>query len=128
MVDVSELLLVQNVTQEIYETLKPHITALPGTTNLNVNTMSETIFLSLDDNLDASAFIEEREREEFSDVNDLVSRLKVALDPTGLSVSTNYFLAHGQITLGEQEVLLNSLVRRDAQGKTTILHRTLGQS
>ena len=30
MADVSELLLVHNVTQEIYEKLKPHITALPA--------------------------------------------------------------------------------------------------
>lgn len=128
MVDVSELLLVQNVTAEIFNILKPHITALPGTTNLNVNTMSETIFLSLDDNLDADAFVEEREREEFSALPDFISRLKLTIDVSGLSVSTDYFLAHGQITLGEQEVGLNSLINRDSKGKTVVVKRTLGRT
>ena len=107
MVDVSELLLVKNVTPEIFQTLKPHITALPGVTNLNVNTMSETIFLALGDNLDADAFIEAREEEEFADLPGFVERLQLTLDESGLSVSTDYFLAHGQITLGEQELVLD---------------------
>ena len=128
MVDVSELLLVQNVTPEIYQTLKPHITALPGVTNLNVNTMSGTVFLSLDSNLDAEAFIEERENEEFADLPNFIQRLKLTIDVAGLSVSTDYFLAHGQITLGEQELSLNSLINRDSKGKTVVVHRTLGQT
>ena len=128
MVDVSELLLVQNVTPEIYQTLKPHITTLPGVTNLNVNTMSGTVFLSLDSNLDAEAFIEERENEEFADLPNFIQRLKLTIDVAGLSVSTDYFLAHGQITLGEQELSLNSLINRDSKGKTVVVHRTLGQT
>ena len=43
MADISELMLVENVTPEIYEKLKPYITALPAPTTLNVNTMSEVI-------------------------------------------------------------------------------------
>jgi general secretion pathway protein K len=128
MVDISELLLVKNVTPEIYQLLKPHITVLPGATSMNVNTMSETIFLSLGDNLDADAFIEAREEEEFSDLQQMTERLQIPLEEAGLSVSTDYFSAHGQVTLGEQALLFNTLIHRDSAGKTLILSRTLGQT
>lgn len=127
MVDVSELFLVKNVTPEIFQTLRPYIAALPGPTKLNVNTMSETIFLSLGDDLEADAFIDEREEKEFSDVQDFIQRLQLTLEESGLSVSTNYFLAHGQVTVGEQELSLNSLIYRDSEGKTVIISRTLGR-
>jgi general secretion pathway protein K len=126
MVDISELLLVKNVTPEIYQVLKPHITALPGATNMNVNTMSKTIFLSLGDDLDAEAFIEAREKEEFADLQQMTERLQIPLEEAGLSVSTDYFLAHGQITLGDQSLFLNTLIHRDSAGKTVIVSRTLG--
>ncbi len=128
MVDISELLLVKNVTPEIYQLLKPHITVLPGATSMNVNTMSETIFLSLGDNLDADAFIEARDEEEFSDLQQMTERLQIPLEEAGLSVSTDYFSAHGQVTLGDQSLLFNTLIHRDSAGKTVILSRTLGQS
>lgn len=127
MVDVSELFLVKNVTPEIFQTLRPHIAALPGPTKLNVNTMSETIFLSLGDDLEADSFIDEREEKEFSDVQDFIQRLQLTLEESGLSVSTNYFSAHGQVTVGEQELSLNSLIYRDSEGKTLIISRTLGR-
>ena len=38
MADISELLLVHNVTPEIYEKLKPHITALPTPTTRSAST------------------------------------------------------------------------------------------
>ncbi|MEE8365302.1 MAG: type II secretion system minor pseudopilin GspK [Gammaproteobacteria bacterium] len=128
MVDISELLLVKNVTPEIYQLLKPHITVLPGATSMNVNTMSETIFLSLGDNLDADAFIEAREEEEFSDLQQMTERLQIPLEEAGLSVSTDYFSAHGQVTLGDQALLFNTLIHRDSAGKTVILSRTLGRT
>lgn len=127
MVDISELLLVKNVTPEIYQLLKPHITVLPGATSMNVNTMSETIFLSLGDNLDADAFIEAREEEEFADLQQMTERLQIPLEEAGLSVSTDYFSAHGQVTLGDQALLFNTLIHRDSAGKTVIVSRTLGQ-
>lgn len=128
MVDISELLLVNNVTPEIYQRLKPHITALPSGTYMNVNTMSETIFLSLGDNLNADAFIEARENEEFSDLQNLIERLQIPLVEAGLSVSTDYFSAHGQVTLGEQVLFFNTLIHRDSEGNTAIVSRTLGQT
>ena len=127
MVDISELMLVQNVTPEMYEKLQPHITALPGTSTLNVNTMSEMIFLTLAPDLDVTEFIKQREEEAFESVDQFVERLQEPVDIDGLSVDTLYFRAYGQVVQGEQVFNLRTLIYRDAQGKTRVMNRTLGQ-
>ena len=126
--DVSELLLVHNVTPEIYEKLKPHITALPPTSTINVNTMSAELYSALsEDGGDASRLIEEREDQEFESVEDFIERMQEPIPIDGLSVSTSYFRAYGQVTQGDMTFNLTSLMYRDDQGKTIVLNRTLGQ-
>ncbi len=127
MADISELLLVQHVTHEIYDKLKPHITALPAPSTLNVNTMSEIVFQSLGEDVDATRFIEEREDDPYDSVEEFIERLQLPVQIEGLSVDTRYFRAHGQVVQGEQILNLTSLVYRDAKGKTMIINRTLGQ-
>ncbi len=126
-VDVSELLLVKNVKTELYDSLRPYITALPTTTDINVNTMSEAIYLSLGNNLDAKIFSEERDNEEFSSIQDFTTRLQFPHDTTGLSVTTEYFHAYGQVTQGSLVLNLDSLLHRDQSGNTSVKKRTLGQ-
>ena len=126
MVDISELLLVHKVTAEIYEKLQPHITALPGTSTLNVNTLSEAVFLSLAPNIDVSKFIKQREEEAFESIEEFIERLQVPVEIDGLSVDTRYFRAYGQVVQGEQTLNLASLIYRDKEGKTRVVSRTLG--
>ena len=127
MTDVSELLLVHNVTVEIYDKLEPYVTVLPETSTINVNTMSEVIFLSLAPDLDVTNFIEERSEEPFESVADFVSRLQIPVEEEGLSVDTRFFRARGQVVQGEQPYYVNSLIYRSKEGETRILRRTLGQ-
>jgi general secretion pathway protein K len=127
MADISELMLVANVTPEIFEKLKPHITALPTPTTLNVNTMSTEMFNSLGEGLDASKFIEERESDPYDSVEDFVERLQLPVNIEGLSVDTHFFRAHAQVVQGEQALDMTSLVYRDDKGKTVVINRTLGQ-
>jgi general secretion pathway protein K len=127
MVDISELLLVMHVTPEIYASLNPYITALPTTTNVNVNTISETVFLSLGENLDADLFNEERDKEEFSSIQNFIERLQIPLEESGLSVSTEYFHAYGQVTQADLALNLDTLLHRDNNGNTRVIKRTLGQ-
>lgn len=127
MVDISELLLVMHVTPEIYASLKPYITALPTTTNVNVNTISETVFLSLGENLDADSFNQERDKEEFSSIQNFIERLQIPLEESGLSVSTEYFHAYGQVTQADLALNLDTLLHRDDNGNTRVIKRTLGQ-
>jgi general secretion pathway protein K len=126
MVDISELLLVQNVTPEIYDKLKPHVTALPGTSTLNVNTMSEAIFQSLAPDLDVTEFIAQREDDPYASVEDFIERLQKPIEVEGLSVDTQFFRTHGQVMQGEQSYFLTSLIYRDERGQTRVMNRTLG--
>jgi general secretion pathway protein K len=126
MADISELLLVQNVTPEMYDKLQPHITALPGTSTLNVNTLSEVVFLSLAPDLDVSEFIKQREEEAYDSVEEFIERLQVPMEIEGLSVDTRFFRTYGQVVQGEQTFNLRSLIYRDEEGKTNVLNRTLG--
>ena len=127
MVDISELMLVMHVTPEIYASLKPYITALPTTTNVNVNTISETVFLSLGENLNADLFNEERDEEEFSSIQNFIERLQIPLEESGLSVSTEYFHAYGQVSQVDLALNLDTLLHRDNNGNTRVIKRTLGQ-
>ncbi len=127
MVDISELLLVKHVTVEIFDSLKPYITALPTTTDINVNTISETVFLSLGENLSADSFIQERDKEEFSSIQNFIERLQIPLDESGLSVSTEYFHAYALVNQGDLVFNLDTLLHRDENGTTRVIKRTLGQ-
>jgi len=127
MVDVSELLLVKNVKPEDYEKLKPYITVLPPTSKLNVNTMSDTVFLMIDEELDAQAFLDTREEEPFASVQDFIDRLQIPIEENGLSVSSEYFRAYGQVVQADLEYHFDSLIHRDSNGGTTIINRSLGQ-
>ena len=125
-VDISELMLVDKIDQEVFEKLKPHITALPTPTTLNVNTMSVEIFESLGEDLDADKFIEEREDDPYASVEDFIERLQIPVNIEGLSTDTRFFRAHGQVVQGEQVFNMTSLVYRNDKGKTIVINRTLG--
>lgn len=125
--DISELMLIKHMTAEMYQKLRPHITALPAPTNININTMTDNVFLSLGDSVNLDQYIEEREKEAFIDIPSFIERLQLTIPNTGLSVSTNYFYAHGTVVQGEQSFNFNTLIHRDSNDKTTILNRTLGQ-
>lgn len=125
--DISELMLIKNMTAEMYQALRPHITALPAPTLMNINTMTDQVFLSLGDNMDLDRYIEEREKEAFTDVPSFIERIQLPILDTGLSVSTDYFYAHGTVVQGDQSINFHTLIHRDSNGKTTILSRFLGR-
>ena len=127
MVDVSELLLVQHVTPEIYKQLKPHITALPTNSPINVNTMSDTVYLSLGEDLDAEKFLSAREDDPFASVEDFIDRLQIPIEESGLAVSTEYFRAFGQVVQADLEYNFETLIYRDSKGDTSVIGRSLGQ-
>jgi general secretion pathway protein K len=125
--DISELMLIKNMTADMYQKLLPHITTLPAPTNINVNTLTDQVFLSLGEGLNLDQYLEEREKEDFKDIPSFIERLQLTIPPTDLSVSTEYFYAHGTVVQGDQSVNFNTLIHRDSNDKTMILNRTLGR-
>lgn len=125
--DISELLLVKGVDQEMYEKLKPFITALPAATGLNINTIPAELYNTLDTGLDAEKFTADREKDAFNNLEDYKTRMNhPALIEKGLTVKTEYFLASGQITIGDKTLFVESLIHRDNNGATRVLSRKLG--
>ena len=125
--DISELMLVKDVTQEMYDKLAPHITALPADTTLNLNTMSEVVFAALGDNANTELFLEEREEEAFVSVESFIERMQFPVEEIGLSVDTAYFRAYGNVVQGNQSHQMTSLIERQDNGDTRVISRTLGQ-
>jgi len=124
--DISELMLVHHMTPEIYQQLEPHITALPATAGLNINTISGVVFQSLGEDLDTAAFIEARKDEPFESVEDFIERMQIPIEIEGLAVSTQFFRAHGQVVQGDQSYNVSTLVYRDSSGATSVINRSLG--
>lgn len=129
MADISELKLIKGVDNELYMKLKPFLTVLPENTTLNLNTIPGEIFDTLELGKTSQEFIDEREKDAFTTLDDFATRLEIVLDEKQkeyLSVSTSYFLATGIVTLGEKSITLNSLIKRDDNGRSQVLSRSLG--
>lgn len=126
MTDISELLLVRAVNNKIYQALIPYVTVLPGKTSLNINTMPEQVYLTLDQNLDGKKFTKEREIKPFSSLQDYKKRMNHTLPSKGISVKTEYFKASGQVMLGDNVLHITTLIHRDSKGVISIVKRKLG--
>ncbi len=129
MADISELKLVKGIDDEMYIKLKPFLTALPEGTALNLNTMPAQIFETLELGKTGQEFIDERDKDAFSSVDDFATRMQIVLDEKQkdyLSVATSYFLATGVVTRYEKSVTLNSMIYRDGNGRSKVLTRSLG--
>ncbi len=129
MTDVSELRLVKGIDAESYSTLRPFITALPKATSINLNTVGEQVYNSLKIDVDYQKLVDEREQDAFADLQDFEKRMTIALDDkqkANLSVTTEYFLAEGQVLINEKSVYINSMIFRDSKGATRVMSRNLG--
>ncbi len=127
LVDISELLLVKGVSLEIFEKLQPYIIALPADAKLNINTLSTQIYATLDQDLNAEQFESLREENAFESLEDYKNRMQhPALIDAGLSVSSEYFIAQGNVLRGDKGLSFSSLIHRDDQGQTRILWRRVG--
>jgi len=132
---LSELLLLQGVTQKDYETLLPFVSVLPqGQAPINVNTappeVLQTLFEGMNDQ-QAEELGSKRENEPWKDINALKSDPLVgglAFDDHYLSVNSEFFEIATRITLSERVVRLVSLIyRKQADGEMQVLSRDQGQ-
>lgn len=134
--DRSELRLVKGVDAESYQKLKPYIIALPEATPMNINTLPKALFEALrikkrqgDERLDADRFIDERDQDAFSSLEDFERRMHAQLtqaQKNALSVSSRYFLASGEVLQNDRRLHLDALFQRSARGGTRVLWRSFG--
>lgn len=127
---ISELGLVQGFDARVVNQLLPYISVLPNATPINVNTASAAVLRSLAEELsdtDAQRLVEDRGEDGFERVADFIKHDTLSglpIEPTGLSVSSEYFLIHADVELGQARTRLYSLVERPADKPPVTLMRT----
>ncbi len=128
----SELLLVRGFTPEIFETIRPHVHALPAATVINVNTATVPVLMAVVEELTASEaeqLIEDRGDEGYQTIEDFMAHPLMAerqLAIADLSVASLYFMIHGNVRFGRNQVNLHSLVFRADDARVNIVMRSQG--
>lgn len=125
---VDELQLIKGMPQELFNALKPYIVALPETTQINVQTAPAIVLLTLSETLSldaAQSVIELRKQtpilktEEFINLNKIKNQ---GIKEDGITVVSRYFLVETHVSIGQQQIMLYSLLdRRTTNGKVEVV-------
>jgi general secretion pathway protein K len=125
----SEFAALEGMARESFNILRPHITALPGRTNININTATGPVLQSLDENLsaaDVERLLAERESAGFADIQSTFSSLVTPDVLNTLDESTNYFQLKVVVRIDTVRVTLYSVLQRGPQGSVAPILRSLG--
>ena len=129
MQSVSELMLVNGMTPELYQALLPYVCAVPDRNDLriNVNTAKPRVLASLAEGLTEkdgdtlAARQVERPYESTQDFRAEDTLRGKSVDERMISVATGYFLLTGEIRVGNGRVRLYSLIFRESNGTPRLL-------
>jgi Type II secretory pathway, component PulK len=131
---VTELRLIDGMTEEIYQALAPHVATLPVSgLGINVNTATGAVLRSLSDELtdaQAKAILEKREEEPFENLQDFLALPEFAglgLTSAGLGLQTRFFEVVSRITYDDRVVNMVSTIFRNPEGEIRTVRRDTGQ-
>lgn len=125
----SELLALDGMDKAAFDRLEPHITALPGRTDINVNTATPVVLRSLGANIsaaDVEALVAERENGGFADIQTAFSSLVAPDVLQNLDEATNYFQLRVVVRIGTVRVTMYSVLLRGGRGDVTPILRSFG--
>ena len=137
MSSISELLLVEGVTYEIYEKLRPFISVMPEKTTINVNTAEAEIIAALSSQLNPAegATIVEDRTEAFKDIDDFfdatsglaTDQNQYQLEVTPLiSVTSQYFQINASVQIDNINSKLTSSLKRHTDYRIEVISRSPG--
>jgi general secretion pathway protein K len=135
MTSVSELRLVKGMTAELFNQLYPYIIALPTTTAININNAAPPVLMSLSPTLNKDSAISIAkycQQNPFPTTQNFLAFdiVKNNTFPAGqITTKSTYFLIKTQVTIGDQNTILYTLVQRgmkDSQPNVTILWQSKG--
>jgi general secretion pathway protein K len=125
MESVTELLAVKGMTRELYQKLRPYVTALPSIgTPINANTAPELLVMAMAEQPGPlqKQFIEGRTKKPAQQVSDLTAPADAPFGGSSatpqriLAVSSNYFLLRAEIFVGSGRLALYSFYYRPPKG------------
>jgi general secretion pathway protein K len=128
LIDVAELALVRGFDDKIRTGLGPFVTALPGSTAVNVNTAPPEVISAIVDGLqldDARTVVTQREQSHFRTLSDFQVRLPegLAASVEDVSVSSDYFVATMRATIGPAQARGSALLARANAGWPAVVWR-----
>lgn len=128
---VSELRLVQGVDGDVYQALAPYVSALPPGTPININTASVPVLMTLLPGLSAEMVqpVWQQGHAHFKTLDELAGvqpALRTVACKPCYNVRSNYFLAHGQITLDGLPFEFQSMIERRSGSGARVLQRGRG--
>ena len=132
---ITELRWVKGMTPELFNALRPYITALPAASGLNINTVDRTLLRTINVStslaplpiIDGEALELERGAVGYGDVaeflsgsvpSSLASQGDVAAE--GLTVASDFFLLNAKVQVGRQRRTMLSLLKRE-NGKAKVI-------
>ena len=127
---VDDLLAVPDLTPEVLETLREFVIVIhSGTvTPINVNTAPAEVLSARIDTLsmsDAAALVAARETTWFRSVNEFIERARnigaTGANPQDLSVSTEYFLINGHVSMSRAAMDMRALIRRPGTQQPSLI-------
>lgn len=128
--NITELAAVDGMDRVSFETLLPHVIALPGRTPINVNTASVEILQSLGPNIDlgtAEGLIQMRENGGFADYSGVFAPLVSPDLVPWISETSSYFQLKAVVQIDTVRVsLFTVLHRNESNGAVTPILRSLG--
>jgi len=129
--NITELSAINGMDRISFETLLPHVTALPGRTAVNVNTASVPVLQSLGPNIDVSTaegLIQAREGGGFADVSGTFGPLVASdLAQQGFGETSEFFQLKAVVQIDTVRVSLFTVMHRTSgSGDVTPILRSLG--
>lgn len=128
----SELLLVNGFTREVYAVLAPYVETLPVRTQININTASAPVLMSLAEGItesDATQLIDERGDKGYQTVEDFLAhpllkerRQKI----NNIAVASSYFMIYANTGFERSKVQLYTVVARSADARVDVIRRSQG--
>lgn len=126
----SELLLLRDMTPEIYRALLPFVATLPPNTPINVNTAPVEVLATISTELTAdnlTEILKARDQGPFETLDEFMvldALAGININPDNITVSTNYFLVEAVAQIGNARTTLYSVLRRDSEGDVTVIRRS----
>jgi general secretion pathway protein K len=125
-VDIEELLLVKGFSADRLGRLAPYLTALPGSTKVNVNSASAELLAALLPGVSAStakAIVDARDKEPFGSPMDFSRRLPASAVQSAndlLDVRSDYFVVRGTVRAGRISAGYRARVGREGPAVRSI--------
>ncbi len=127
--NASELAALEGIDKASFDTLLPHIVALPGRTAVNVNTATAAVLQSLDEEMSASdveRLLAERAESGFADIASAFSSIVKPDVLNQLEETSNYFQLKVVVRIDTVRITYFSLLERGPRGDVTPILRSLG--